>query len=71
MHPYTLVFINLLLKSKNDNICIFFVIFLVLDDKNIKYNEVKRISGFHSRDKFDFPGVNIERKESMTELINW
>ena len=42
MDPYISIFINLLLKKqqKNDNIYIFFVIFLVPDDKSTKCNEV-------------------------------
>lgn len=66
----TFLFINSLFTSKNDNIYIFFT-FLVPDNISTKCNEVKRIFGFHSRENFDFLRVNIERKEDMTELINW
>lgn len=69
VNPYTFSFIHCFLKSKT-NVYIFLVIFLVPDDINTKCNEVKRISGFHGRDKYDFLRVNVKGKKGVTELRN-
>lgn len=39
MDTHTFLFINSLFKHKNDNVYIFFVIFLIPDDINTKYDK--------------------------------
>ena len=52
---------------------IFLIIFLGPGDINTKFNEVKRISSFHKKDKCDFLRVNVKkngRYDRANKLIN-